>query len=45
MTGAFTRAGKEEFLYLHQLTYELLQSWRDVFSAGRLSKKKSDKLS
>lgn len=45
MTGAFADAGMEEFLCLHQLTYELLQSWRDVFSAGRLSKKKSDKLS
>jgi len=45
LTGAFTHTGTEEFLlYMHQLTYEFLQSWRDVFSAGRLSKEKSDQL-
>lgn len=44
--GALAHAKAEEFLrWIHQLTYEFLQGGRDVFSAGRLSKEKSDKQS
>lgn len=39
-----THANTKKFL-LEVLTYEFLQGWRNVFSGGRLSKEKSNKLS
>lgn len=45
LPGALTRANAGGFLcWLHQLTYEFLQGRGDVFSAGGLSREKSDKL-